>query len=111
MTVAADPERVRREQEDIARAVAGQTICSLFQGQIAKLEDRPALLTKRDGAWTQMAWRQCGEHVRATTLGLMDLGLQPSQAVAILSGTREEYLASWPPPAQISADTRWHTLR
>ncbi len=91
MTAAADPECVRREQEDIARAVAGQTICSLIQDQVAKLEDRPALLTKRDGSWTPVVWRQYAERVRAATLGLMDLGLPPGQAVALLSGTREEY--------------------
>ena len=91
VTAAAHPERVRREQEDIARAVAGQTICSLFQEQVVKHGDHPALLTKRDGAWTPVTWRQYGERVRAAALGLMDLGLQPGQAVALLSGTREEY--------------------
>ncbi len=38
-----------------------------------------------------MTWRQYGEGVRAAALGLMDLGLQPGQVVAFLSGTREEY--------------------
>ena len=38
-----------------------------------------------------MTWRQYGERVRAAALGLMDLGLKPGQAVALLSGTREEY--------------------
>ena len=91
VTAAANSDRVRRDQEDIARAVAGQTICSLFQEQVVKHGDHPALLTKRDGAWTPVTWRQYGERVRAAALGLMELGLQPGQAVALLSGTREEY--------------------
>jgi long-chain acyl-CoA synthetase len=91
VTTTARPERVRREQEDIARAVAGQTICSLFQEQVVKRGDDAALLTKRDGVWTPVTWRQYGERVRVAAFGLMDLGLQPGQTVALLSGTRDEY--------------------
>jgi long-chain acyl-CoA synthetase len=91
VTTAPRTERARREQEDIALAVAGQTICSLFQEQVVKRGDDSALVTKRDGVWTPVTWRQYGERVRAAALGLMDLGLRLGQAVALLSGTREEY--------------------
>lgn len=91
LTAAPHLDRARREQEDIAQAVAGQTICSFFQERIGKHGDHPALLTKRDGTWTPVTWHQYGERVRAVALGLMDLGLQPGQTVALLSGTREEY--------------------
>jgi long-chain acyl-CoA synthetase len=91
VTTSACPDLARREQEDIAHAVAGQTVCSLFLEQVAKHEDAPALVTKRDGAWTPVTWREYGERVGAAAVGLMDLGLQPGQAVALLSGTREEY--------------------
>jgi long-chain acyl-CoA synthetase len=91
VTKATHPEPARREQEEIGRAVAGQTICSLFQEQVVKRGDDRALVTKRDGVWTSVTWGQYGERVRAAALGLMDLGLKPGQAVALLSGTREEY--------------------
>ncbi len=86
-----DAENARREREDISRAVAGWTIPSLFQEQLAAHPDVPALQTKRDGAWQATVYREYGERVRAAALGLIALGLEAGQAVAILSGTREEY--------------------
>jgi long-chain acyl-CoA synthetase len=90
VTAAAGPERLGREQPDIAQTVAGQTICSLFQDRVGRLEDRPALMTKQDRSWASLIWRRYGERVRAAAFGLMHLGLEPGQAVAILMGRGEE---------------------
>jgi long-chain acyl-CoA synthetase len=86
-----DADAARHERVDIARAVAGRTIASLFQEQSAAHADVPALQSKRGGAWQSITYREYAERVQAAALGLMDLGLQTGQAVAILSGTREEY--------------------
>ena len=82
---------VLTEGRDISRAVAGQTVCTLFQAQVAAQGDAPALHTRRDGAWQSLSWREYGRRVEAAALALMADGLEPGQAVALLSGTREEY--------------------
>jgi len=81
----------RREAADITRAVAGQTLCAMFQAQAAAQGDAPALHTRRDGAWRAVSWREYARRVEAAALALMTDGLAPGQAVALLSGTREEY--------------------
>ncbi len=92
LTTAAEREAaVRQEQADILRAVRGRTVCSTFQETTAQHADRPALVTRRGEGWEALTWGEYGERVRALTLALMELGLGPGQAVAILSGTREEY--------------------
>ena len=82
---------VLMEARDISRVVAGQTVCTLFQAQVAAQGDAPALHTRRDGAWQSLSWREYGRRVEGAALALMADGLEPGQAVALLSGTREEY--------------------
>src|SRR5262249_7600153 len=86
-----DGDAARGERADIARAVAGRTIAGWFQEQSAAHADVPALQRKCGGTWRALTYREYAERVRAATLGLMALGLEAGQAVAILSGTREEY--------------------
>jgi long-chain acyl-CoA synthetase len=87
-------EAILKEREDINRAVAGQTVCSMFQARVRELEDQPALYTRRGGTWQPTSWRQYGERVRALSLALAELGFRPGQAAAILAGNREEHLVT-----------------
>ena len=44
-----------------------------------------------DGQWTSKTYAEVGEIVRGLSLGLMDLGIEKGDKVAILSNTRPEW--------------------
>jgi len=82
---------VRAERQQIDSAVAGKTVCSLFQDTVAQVPDLEALKWKEADAWHGLTWRQYGEHVQAFCQGLILLGLQPGEFVNILAANRPEY--------------------
>ncbi|HEX2279574.1 MAG TPA: AMP-binding protein [Candidatus Tectomicrobia bacterium] len=51
-----------------------------------------ALREKAYGIWQQVTWQQYHEHVCALCLGLMQLGMQRGDRLAIISGNRPEWL-------------------
>jgi long-chain acyl-CoA synthetase len=52
---------------------------------------RTAIKYKKDDAWVDVTFEEFGEAVRETALGLMALGLEKGDRVAILSNTRPEW--------------------
>lgn len=50
-----------------------------------------ALRSKVDGRWQTITHREVAERVRALTVGLLELGVQPGDRVAILSENRPEW--------------------
>jgi long-chain acyl-CoA synthetase len=53
---------------------------------------RVALRQKEYGIWQEVTWEDYAAHVRATCLGLVHLGLQRGDTVAIISGNCPEWL-------------------
>ena len=45
-----------------------------------------------DGAWTSVTWRQVGDRVALIAAGLISLGINPEERVALASGTRYEWV-------------------
>jgi long-chain acyl-CoA synthetase len=64
----------------------------MFWSRVDKSADRPAQMSKRHGAWTTLTWREVGEVVRELALGLIALGRQPGDTVALLSASRAEWV-------------------
>ncbi|MGH9259490.1 MAG: AMP-dependent synthetase/ligase, partial [Acidimicrobiales bacterium] len=52
---------------------------------------RPAFRHKENGRWVPLSHRDVAERVRAISLGLRELGVNPSDRVAILSENRPEW--------------------
>src|SRR5262244_968643 len=70
----------------------GDSLATMFWSRVDKSADRPAQMSKRDGAWTTLTWREVGETVRELALGLVALGRQPGDAIALLSTSRAEWV-------------------
>ena len=68
------------------------TLATMFWSRVDKSADRAAQMSKRNGAWTTLTWRQVGEVVRELTLGLIALGRQRGDTVALLSASRAEWV-------------------
>jgi len=68
------------------------TIPILFRRQVERYGERAALLHKRDGAYQPLSWNEYGRRVRDFALGLIALGLEPRQQVALLSENCPEWV-------------------
>ena len=69
----------------------GDTITQLFHDQVAVLGDRTAMRGREPEGWREITWTEYGRAVRETALGLVALGVQPGDAVCILSSNRPEW--------------------
>ena len=69
-----------------------ETLGTMFWDRVEKSGGGPAQMFKRHGAWTTLTWREVGEIVREVALGLIALGRQPGDAVALLSTSRAEWV-------------------
>ncbi len=69
-----------------------ETIVSLFQHQESKRGDRPALRTKRAGAWETVTWGEWAKRSRAIAAELVALGAAMGDRAAIFANTREEWV-------------------
>ena len=72
--------------------MAEDTLARMFWGRVERGGDRPAQQFKRDGAWVTLTSKQVGDIVREVALGLVALGRQKGDRVALLSASRAEWV-------------------
>ncbi|HEY7362712.1 MAG TPA: long-chain fatty acid--CoA ligase [Methylomirabilota bacterium] len=72
--------------------MADDTLARMFWSRVQRSADRPAQQFKRDGGWQTLTWRQAGDIVQELALGLIALGRQKGEAVALLSASRVEWV-------------------
>ena len=77
--------------EDTAPAEP-RTLYELFRQVTTSHPDKVAFRLKRDGSWVDVTWGEHAAHVRRITKGLVALGVGKRDRVAILSGTRLEWV-------------------
>ena len=71
--------------------MARDTLARMFWDRVEKSSDKPAQQFKRPGGWETLTWRQVGDVVQELALGLIALGRQKGEAVALLSSSRAEW--------------------
>ncbi|WCB96071.1 Long-chain-fatty-acid--CoA ligase FadD15 [Baekduia alba] len=74
-----------------AEGTGSATIADLCAAAAARYGDQIAIKHKVDGAWRDVTFAQVGEIVQEIGLGLVALGLEPGERVAILCNTRPEW--------------------
>src|SRR5262245_44097073 len=72
--------------------MAHDTLAKMFWDRVSSSADKPAQQWKRGGAWQTATWRQVGDAVREVAAGLIGLGRKRGEAVAILAGSRPEWV-------------------
>ncbi len=70
---------------------ASPTMAAQLPAVAAKHAGKPALRRKVGDEWRDTSYEELGEAVREVSLGLVDLGIDPRDRVAILSHTRPEW--------------------
>jgi len=68
------------------------TVADLLPAAVARFGPQPAIMFKdSSGEWVQRSFDEVGEKVRSLSLGLIDLGVEKGDKVAILANTRPEW--------------------
>jgi long-chain acyl-CoA synthetase len=73
------------------RATGSSTIADLIGLAAERHTGSPAIRHKQDGAWKDVSYAELGETVSEVGRGLIDLGIEPGDRVAILCATRPEW--------------------
>jgi long-chain acyl-CoA synthetase len=73
------------------RATGSATIADLIARAADRHGDSPAVRHKRDGEWHDVGYAELDEIVSEVGRGLIDLGIEPGDRVAILCTTRPEW--------------------
>ena len=68
------------------------SIPQVFFDRAAQRGGKVAHMVKRDGAWQEISWQALRDTVRHVAKGLLTLGLQAGDRVAILSDSRSEWV-------------------
>src|SRR5712691_5818064 len=71
--------------------MAQETLARMMWSRVDRSGNRPAQQFKRDGRWHTLTWRQAGDVIEELALGLLALGRQKGDAVALLSASRVEW--------------------
>ncbi|MBI2491204.1 MAG: AMP-binding protein, partial [Candidatus Rokubacteria bacterium] len=72
--------------------MASDTLARMFWDRVERSAATPAQQFKTGGVWKTITWREVGDVVRELALGLIALGRQKGDAVALLSGSRAEWV-------------------
>jgi len=72
--------------------MAHDTLARMFWERVEKSGDQPAQQFKAEGKWEALTWRQVGDVVQELALGLIALGREKGDAVALLSASRAEWV-------------------
>ncbi|MGK0360400.1 MAG: long-chain acyl-CoA synthetase [Bradymonadia bacterium] len=72
--------------------MARRSIPAIFMEQVAKLKARPMVYGKRDRHWRPLTWAQMGTRVTHAAAGLISLGIESGEPVAILADSGPEWV-------------------
>jgi long-chain acyl-CoA synthetase len=75
-----------------ARSKAPRNLLAIFERQAAKRGADTCALSKIDGRWEELSWKQLGDDARAIADGLCALGIAPGDHVGILAGTSADFI-------------------
>src|SRR5262245_49568539 len=72
--------------------MAADTLARMFWDRVERSADRPAHQFKQGAEWKTITWREVGDVVRELALGLIALGREQGDVVALLSTSRAEWV-------------------
>lgn len=83
---------VTAERAAIDAAVEGKTLTDVFNRNATEYADKAAIHWKEGDTWRHLTWSQYRKSVHEAAAGLLSLGIQPGDFVAIMSGNRPEHV-------------------
>ena len=84
-----------QERFDLAKIESrAASVPMMFRNRVAATPNTEAFRYPRDGAWASVTWRELGDQVDLVAAGLIALGVDPEDRVALASGTRYEWVVA-----------------
>ncbi|MHD0282176.1 long-chain fatty acid--CoA ligase [Rhodococcus aetherivorans] len=68
------------------------SVAQLFLDRVAASPGTEAFRFPKDDGWESVTWQQVGDRVRLLTAGLIALGVEPEDRIALASSTRYEWV-------------------
>ena len=82
-----------QEQLDIGKIEnRAASVPRMFVDRVAATPNAEAFRYPGDNGWTSVTWQQVGDRVELIAAGLIALGINPEDRVALASGTRYEWV-------------------
>lgn len=78
--------------ESVAGNDSGASVAQLFLDRVVATPQREAFRYPDDGGWASVTWQQVGDRVQRIAAGLVALGIEPEDRVALASSTRYEWV-------------------
>lgn len=75
-----------------AEPKTSSNLASMFFDRVAVSADKEAFRQLRDGRWVSITWQETADRVRELAAALLASGIEPEQRVAIMAGTRYEWI-------------------
>ena len=69
-----------------------RSVVQMFQHRVEASSALEAMSGRRNGQWYSLTWRESGQRVRAVACGLLSLGLQKGERVAILATSSPDWV-------------------
>ena len=84
-----------QERVDLSKiASRPASVPKMFLNRVAATPAAEAFRYPEGGRWTSVTWKQIGDQVETLAAGLIALGIQPEERVALASGTRYEWVVA-----------------
>lgn len=84
-----------QERVDLGKIANRPTsVPKMFLNRVAATPAAEAFRYPANGGWTSVTWKQIGDQVELLAAGLISLGIQPEERVALASGTRYEWVVA-----------------
>jgi len=86
---------LHKSQERLDTSVIARRASSvprMFLDRVAATPNAEAFRYPENGGWTSVTWQQVGDRVDLIAAGLISLGINPEERVALASGTRYEWV-------------------
>ena len=71
-----------------------ESVPQMFRARVAATPNSEAFRFPDNGGWASVTWQQVGERVERLAAGLIALGIEPEERVALASGTRYEWVVA-----------------
>src|SRR6185436_14536551 len=85
-------QRTHGSTGDAPRSDGGRSLCDVFYRSVETFRKPDHLLYKKDGAWRKVSSDELRQAAEEVSLGLVGLGLEPGDRVALLSENRPEWV-------------------
>ncbi len=87
-------EQIQEQRDEIVRLAGGRTFCDLLTATADQYGDHPAYSDTDGGPWQTITWAETRELALQVAAGLIALGLQPGERVAMMMPNRTEHVLS-----------------